>query len=199
MFWRYDDARVWAWVDTDDPEKARERAAADLEARGWQVSNFEFVTVFSPPVGQGRSRVIRAAEAKGSCYRFRRWYVRPIPETQQSMPCPSPMITSRYADVEGVSIDAEQVPEKLRHLIPHAKTWAIGDDVERLAFIESQPIEKKRAFVDAVRPHFEDLRSWSVARQSETPVPDEVVLLDMMSEAAAEVEPDVYPRGTATT
>ncbi len=79
----------------------------------------------------------------------------------------------------------------------HARVWAIGDDVQRGAFAESQPNEQKRAFVDAVRPHFTELEAWCDARRAETPVPDEVVLFDMMAEAYAELEPEVYPCGAA--
>ncbi len=53
--------------------------------------------------------------------------------------------------------------------------------------------EKKR-LVDAVRPHFEALAKWSKAEHHKTPVPDEVVLLDMLALSAAEARLEGCPR-----
>jgi hypothetical protein len=94
-----------------------------------------------------------------------------------------------------VSIDPGKIPENLRHLADLARVWAIGDDVERQRFIESVPFEQKKAFVDAVDPQQDELAAWSHEHRDDTPVPDEVVLFDMMAEAAAEAVVDVYPQG----
>ncbi len=57
-------------------------------------------------------------------------------ENDDVMPTPEDLdfkgVTSRYADIDGVCIDDKKVPERLRHLIPFAKHWSIGDDVERV-------------------------------------------------------------------
>ena len=108
-------------------------------------------------------------------------------------------ITSRYAELDGVSLDPDRIPEKLRHLLGLARVWAIGDDVERQRFLESVSMEEKKAFVDAVDPLQEELAAWSQERSSDTPVPDEVVLYDMMAEAAAEAVAEVYPQGKPPT
>jgi len=108
---------------------------------------------------------------------------------------PSVPITSRYAEADGVSIDPNRIPEHLRHLLVYAKTWAIGDDVERDHFMRSVPLAEKKAFVDAVDPLQDELAKWSAEHRHDVPVPDEVVLYDMMAEAAAEAVAEVYPRG----
>jgi len=191
MFWRFDDARVLGWVDAGDADQARARAVEDLDKRGWNVRRFEFVTVFTPP-GPELSTTNAIARARGSYYRFLRWYVPPEGQAENGPSSSSPVITSRYADAQDVAIDAESIPAALRHLVPHARVWAIGDDVQRGAFAQTQSSEQKRAFVDAVRPHFAELQAWCATRRTETPVPDEVVLFDMMAEAYAELEPEVY-------
>ncbi len=189
MFWRFDDARVFGWVDTDDADQARVRAVGDLDKRGWDVRCFDFVTVFTP--GPELSKTNAVARARGSYYDFLKWYVPPKGQTEDGLSSSSPVITSRYADAQGVAIDAENIPAALRHLVPHARVWAIGDDEQRGAFAKTQSREQKRAFVDAVRPHFAELEAWCAARRTETPVPDEVVLFNMMAEAWAELEPEV--------
>ena len=190
MFWRFDDARVLGWVDTDDADQARARAVEDLDQRGWDVRRFEFVTVFTPSSPE-LSKTNAVARAMGSCYHFLRWYVPPEGQAEDGPSSSSPVITSRYADAQGVAIDAASIPTALRHLVPHARVWAIGDDEQRGAFAATQSSAQKRAFVDAVRPHFAELEAWCAARRTETPVPDEVVLFDMMAEAYAELEPEV--------
>lgn len=97
-------------------------------------------------------------------------------------------VTSRYADIEGVCIDDRKVPEHLRHLITFAKHWSIGDDVERADVMWLTPYEELKAFVLAVRPFRNEIWEWCSRHHAEIPVPDEVILFDMMSEAAAEAE-----------
>jgi len=100
-----------------------------------------------------------------------------------------PEITSRYADIEGVSVDPQSIPEKLRHLIPLAKEWAIGDDVERSEYMDriNETLHPQlQAFVDAVWPLLQPIQDWCQAQETKTPVPDEAVLFSMMCEACAE-------------
>ncbi|NLI47178.1 MAG: hypothetical protein GX414_08730 [Acidobacteria bacterium] len=104
-------------------------------------------------------------------------------------------ITSRYAEADGVSIDPNRIPAHLRHLLDYARTWAIGDDVERDHFMRSVPPAEKKAFVDAVDPLQDELAKWSAEHRHDVPVPDEVVLYDMMAEAAAEAVAELYPKG----
>ena len=104
-------------------------------------------------------------------------------------------MTSRYADEPGVTVDESYVPEAFRPLLPFARIWSIGDDVERHEFMESTARETLKEMVDAVYPHFDALAEWSLAETQKVPVRDEVVLLDMLAEAAAEALWVVYPDG----
>jgi len=100
---------------------------------------------------------------------------------------PYDKITSRYADSPGVVIDPLRVPEDLRDLLPLAKKWAIGDDVERSEFRKSVPVAERKELFDRVFPKWDQLEQYCAEKRNEVPVPDEVVLLDMMSEAVAEI------------
>ena len=95
-------------------------------------------------------------------------------------------IRSRYADIDGVVIDEELVPESFRHLMDDALEWSIGDDVERDAYMKRMNSGQLRRFVDAVSPHFSQITEWCRERRSATPVPDEVVVFDQLTQAVAE-------------
>jgi hypothetical protein len=97
-------------------------------------------------------------------------------------------ITSRYADIEGVVIDPAKVPDQLRHLIPLAKHWSIGDDVERANMMWLTPYEELKAMVFAVGPFRDDIWKWCSSHHKDTPVPDEVIVFDALGQAAAEAE-----------
>jgi hypothetical protein len=97
-------------------------------------------------------------------------------------------VTSRYSDIEGVVVDPAKVPEPFRHLIPLAKHWSIGDDVERINLMRLTPEEELKALVLAVRPFTDAIWNWCSSHQDDIPVPDEVVVFDALSEAAAEAE-----------
>jgi hypothetical protein len=96
-------------------------------------------------------------------------------------------ITSRYADIPEVKIDAANVPERFRQLIPLAKEWSIGDDLELDSYIEAASEEKKREFVGAFEPHFDALWEWHKACEHLVPQPDELVLFDTAANAAVTV------------
>jgi hypothetical protein len=98
----------------------------------------------------------------------------------------------RYAD--HVRIDEKKVPEQFRHLIPHAKYWSVGDDVERCRLMARTSLAQKRALVDAVWPLWKELNAWcDEAHGFATPVPDEVVIFEMLFEPVAEARVEVYP------
>lgn len=96
-------------------------------------------------------------------------------------------ITSRYADIPEVQIDPAKVPDQFRHLIPLAKEWSIGDDVELDAYIEAASEKKKKQLVEAFKPHFDGLYQWHVESADLIPQPDELVLFDMAVNAAGTV------------
>jgi hypothetical protein len=97
-------------------------------------------------------------------------------------------ITSRYADIPEVIIDPVNVPERFRHLIPLAKEWSIGDDVELEAYIEAALEVTKKQLVDAFAPHFEALWEWHQRCANLVPQPDELILFDIAANAANEVQ-----------
>jgi hypothetical protein len=97
-------------------------------------------------------------------------------------------IASRYADIPEVILDHANVPERFRHLIPLAKEWSIGDDIELESFIEAASDATKKQFVDAFAPHFEALWEWHQQCANLVPQPDELILFDIAANAANEVQ-----------
>ena len=93
-------------------------------------------------------------------------------------------IHSRYLDNQEVQLDPQRVPENLRPLLRFGHEWAIGDDVERSHYIATAPLDRKKEFVDAVTPHFEEIEQFSRLHEDDVPVPDEVIVLNMLAEAA---------------
>jgi hypothetical protein len=47
-------------------------------------------------------------------------------------------IKSRYIDIPDVVIDINNIPENLRDLLPLAKIWAIGDDIDKLSWVKNK-------------------------------------------------------------
>jgi hypothetical protein len=98
----------------------------------------------------------------------------------------------RYADY--AKIDESKVPEKFRHLVPYAKFWSIGNDEQRCRLMARTSLARKKALVDAVRPLWDELSAWcDRAHGFATPVPDEVVIFEMLFEPVAEAEMALYP------
>lgn len=94
-------------------------------------------------------------------------------------------ITSRYSDQSDVVINPDSVPTEFRHLIPLAKEWSIGDDLELDAYINACSKEKKQELVAAFQPFFEGLWNWHLSCEKMCPQPDELILFDMAAHAAA--------------
>lgn len=57
-------------------------------------------------------------------------------------------------------LNAEKVPEHLRHLTPLAERWGIGDDVERAELIERASAADKQALERALAPHQSAITEW---------------------------------------
>jgi hypothetical protein len=95
-------------------------------------------------------------------------------------------VTSRYADVPGVSIDVEKIPERFRGLIEFAKYWSVGDDAERADLMWLTPYCELKAFAAAVWPLIPEINAWCAQHRDDVQVADEVILFDIMQEAAAE-------------
>lgn len=63
-------------------------------------------------------------------------------------------VVSRY------ELQPENVPQHLRHLVPLAEKWGIGDDVERGEFIERASAGDREALIKAIAPRQDAITSW---------------------------------------
>ena len=97
-------------------------------------------------------------------------------------------VTSRYSDIPEVEIDESKVPAPFRHLLPLAREWSISDDEELHAYIAASTSDNRRRFVEAFAPHFDALADWHNELSHLVPQPDELVLFDIATHAAATVE-----------
>jgi hypothetical protein len=59
-----------------------------------------------------------------------------------------------------VRLDAEQVPSRLRPLVPLAEKWGIGDDIIRNDYIAKTSDAEKRELHDAFYGPFEEITQW---------------------------------------
>jgi nucleotidyltransferase/DNA polymerase involved in DNA repair len=63
-------------------------------------------------------------------------------------------------DARAQRVDAEQVPAELRHLIPMAERWGIGDDVDRNAKVDRATSAEREELRAAVEPHEAAITAW---------------------------------------
>jgi hypothetical protein len=59
-----------------------------------------------------------------------------------------------------IRVDPEEVPVRLRHLIPYVERWAIPCDVTRIDYFDAQPAEDVVDLWRAVLPHRDALETW---------------------------------------
>lgn len=88
--------------------------------------------------------------------------------------------TSRY------ELQAEKVPADLRHLVPLAEKWGIGDDVERGEFIEQATASERQDLIRALAPHQNAITAWLDSFES-NPMTDEAAAFMYMQLAAEEM------------
>jgi hypothetical protein len=180
-------ADVYAMIPVTDIAEARGLANSDMEARGWRIERFEHSRPVDRDFPQDDATVrwrIRRASSGKPAYDF-------YPPFRAYEADESKAIESRYLATPGVKLDPERVPEHLRALLRFAGEWAIGDDVERGRFIAAANHENKKEFVEAVAPLFEDIERYSRAHDNVVPVPDEVIVLNLLAEAADIASHDV--------
>ena len=60
----------------------------------------------------------------------------------------------------GTQLDSQAVPADLRHLIPLAQEWGIGDDVDRLAKVDSATPAQRAQLRRAVGPQQGRITQW---------------------------------------
>jgi len=58
------------------------------------------------------------------------------------------------------TLDPNQVPERLRHLVPLASEWGIGDDIERMEYIERSSPADRENLANGLAPYHTDITSW---------------------------------------
>lgn len=57
-------------------------------------------------------------------------------------------------------LDPQSVPADLRHLIPLARQWGIGDDVERLAKVDAATPAQRAELRNGLAPHQARITAW---------------------------------------
>lgn len=185
-FWRRRVAEVFAWIPTRSCEEAEARARSDLGRRGYTIDAVHVrrdlgdarATVRDPSARRNAWLAERFGEP---VYRFQAPSSLWAPEASEA-----PAVRTRLLDDPAVRIDPGRVPEGLRPLLPLATTWAILDDRERERFIASVAPAERSALAAAVLPHLPEIEAFSRRHAGATPVPDEVLALDLLAEAADE-------------
>jgi hypothetical protein len=64
------------------------------------------------------------------------------------------------ASDSGPTLATGAVPPDLRHLVPLAREWGIGDDVERLAKVDGATAAQRAELRRAVGPHQARITQW---------------------------------------
>ena len=174
-------ADVYAWIALPSVDAARARAHDDMRARGWSISGFRVARpvdhTFPRRDADVRWKVRRASQG-APLYEF----FAPLDYAGDSTGADAG-ITSRYVDSPGVHLEPARVPEALRPLLRFA-AWAIGDDVERSRAIAAASVTEREELVNAVTPHFAAIEDFARLHADDVPVPDEVIVLNLIAEAA---------------
>ncbi len=61
---------------------------------------------------------------------------------------------------EDMLLDPDEVPRNLHFLIPLAKKWGIGDDVERSEFMDSATLQEVEELEEKVGPKMQEISEW---------------------------------------
>jgi hypothetical protein len=83
-------------------------------------------------------------------------------------------------------LDPVQVPAELRHLVPLAETWGIGDDIIRNDLINKSSSGEKRELHDSLYAPFERITEW-LASFTERPLSAEAEAFMYMQTALDEM------------
>ena len=192
QFWRRNYARVIAHVYANDVKKAKEIAENDIRRKGFQISKYKEINKFQD-IGYP-AEVMRQLE-KSLKLRTRYAFYGLLESEEKiyegKIKIDPEKISSRYADYEGVLIDLRKVPRDLHNIVPYAKKWAICDDVERTEYSRQVSSRDAEEFYRVVASKVELIEAYCDLHRREVPVPDEVVLFDLMMEAFAEISPGI--------
>ena len=73
----------------------------------------------------------------------------------------SPTIGAHTSDTAASQVlDPMQVPESLRHLVPFANQWGIGDDIDRMERIQRSSAADREELAMALTPHQTEVTAW---------------------------------------
>lgn len=86
-------------------------------------------------------------------------------------------------------LNPEHVPEDLRHLVPLAEKWGIGDDVDRNAKVESSTPAERSELRAAITPASSSITMWLDTFGKE-PMSDEAAAFMYMQLALEEMPAD---------
>ena len=89
-------------------------------------------------------------------------------------------VTSRYR------LDAHNLPDDLRQLVPLAERWGIGDDVERDEYGRAASPADREALREAVVPLYPQITAW-LDSFGDSPMPDEAAAFMYMQLAIEEM------------
>jgi hypothetical protein len=70
-----------------------------------------------------------------------------------------------------ITLDPGRVPPALRHLIPLAERWGIGDDLLRRRAVEQAPTEELEELQRVVEEHNDQFDAWLAGSESYSPTP----------------------------
>lgn len=83
-------------------------------------------------------------------------------------------------------LDANNVPEDLRHLVPHAARWGIGDDVDRNAAVDHATPAERAELERAIAPTEARITAWLDSFRQQ-PMTDEAAAFMYMQLALEEM------------
>lgn len=87
---------------------------------------------------------------------------------------------SSYIDLPGVVIRPEKVPAELRPLLKFGKGWAMHTDSLTEKNLARRPTAEIAEFVQACEAHLSMFEEFSIDGPMQNPMPDEVVLLQIL-------------------
>ena len=97
-------------------------------------------------------------------------------KSQKSEIAPSHVLQKKYGlyaeNRPIIKLDSSNVPDNLKHLVPLAEKWGIGDDIIRNDFIGKSPDSEKTQLHDALYPVYEQITEW-LDSFAEKPLSDE--------------------------
>ena len=74
--------------------------------------------------------------------------------------CGTSETSSSASDAPTQKLDAAKVPEDLRHLVPLAERWGIGDDVDRNAKVDRATPAEREELRSALAPVSARITAW---------------------------------------